>query len=789
MHHLWHTFIICIHFEEKLHPICILQYCYPTDPDIKGLPHKNSKKESASFNRTKKSLLTRIKDKVSDGTTGPTKVYNKVVMECGGILNASSCGSLPRNRKQVANAKSNSKIEQTAKDPLFSVMEECKQQQSRADPFLRMVQAAPDAMCLLANSRQLNDMARFCTDPNQCCVLGIDPTFNLGEFSVTVITYKHLQLIDRQTKKSPVLVGPKLIHQKKSMESYYFLASGIVGLCSQLNSLVAYGTDGEKAIGDAFHIQFPQAKHLLCFIHVRNRISAKLKDLGISGDYANAFITDVFGQQQGTHKFCGLVDCDSPQQFDDELLQLQEVWNSREMCVRSSTDAKFYSWFVTYQASNFKEKMLKPVRFSVGLGDIPANYTNNPNESANARIKAKVDYKKSELHVFCQEMKELVNSQTHDIESAFTMDIGPFAVSNAYSRYKQNPRIWVKETKAFRQRCINQIHKIQLLPTKAPATSMLTTSASENSLGAAQLTSNSDKDSVSQSNDNQLSSDDQKENFVQLSVSWKEAGLSEEIFGSMWKKAAHLVVDEGSITAAPGLPNARMVASSSCPQKPHVVAVLDSGKMTCDCLNYRSKSLCSHTLAVAEKSGELVRLLELYNRTNQSANLWSLARSLDAPKRPGAKPGTNTRKRSRVSNPPIKTCSSIRATQANDTESRSSHSQTQSSKPTPIQFNEQYQPSPNRVPWLVSSGSTESHYTGPSQLSYSIGSSESHYAGPQWSYSFGSPQYLPFQPYQFQPFQPRTPIQPFHQPTWQCAPMHSPVNPYNFEMYNFESPQ
>ena len=140
-------------------------------------------------------MPSKIKGHIS-GAIGPTKVYNKVIMECSGILNASSCGSLQRNRKQVTNMKSNMKIEPNVKDPLFSVMEECKQQQSRADPFLRMVQAAPDALCLLANSRQLNDMARFCTYPNQCCVLGIDPTFNLGEFSVTMITYRHLQLID-----------------------------------------------------------------------------------------------------------------------------------------------------------------------------------------------------------------------------------------------------------------------------------------------------------------------------------------------------------------------------------------------------------------------------------------------------------------------------------------------------------------------------------------------------------------------------------------------------------------
>ena len=252
----------------------------------------------------------------------------------------------------------------------------------------------------------------------------------------------------------------------------------------------------------------------------------------------------------------------------------------------------------------------------------------------------------------------------------------------------------------------------------------------------------------------------------------------------MWEKAACLVADEKSITAAPGLPNAKMVASYSCPQKPHVVTVLASEKIMCDCLNYKSRSICAHALAVAEKSGELVQLLQWYKRTNQGANLWSLARSFDAPKRPGAKPGTNTRKRSRVSQPPAETCSKLSTTRANDAQLQSSHSQVLGS----IQCNEQFHPLPTGAPWglVSSSGSTESHYIGPSYLSYSIGSSESHYAGPRWSYPFSlpqcsapqyvSPQYLPFQPYE-----------PCYQSAWHCAPMRSPVNSFN--QGNFGSTQ
>jgi len=55
--------------------------------------------------------------------------------------------------------------------------------------------------------------------------------------------------------------------------------------------------------------------------------------------------------------------------------------------------------------------MLKPLYLAIGLGDFPAEYTNNPNELANIWVKVKVDYKKSELNMFSQEMKELVDSQ------------------------------------------------------------------------------------------------------------------------------------------------------------------------------------------------------------------------------------------------------------------------------------------------------------------------------------------------------------------------------------------
>ena len=52
---------------------------------------------------------------------------------------------------------------------------------------------------------------------------------------MTVITYKHLQLIDRQTKKPPVLVGPMLIHQKKPWNHITFLHLELSAYVHSLN--------------------------------------------------------------------------------------------------------------------------------------------------------------------------------------------------------------------------------------------------------------------------------------------------------------------------------------------------------------------------------------------------------------------------------------------------------------------------------------------------------------------------------------------------------------------------
>ena len=60
-------------------------------------------------------------------------------------------------------------------------------------------------------------------------------------------------------------------------------------------------------------------------------------------------------------------------------------------------------------------------------------------------------------------MKELVDSQTRNIERAFTLDSGPFTVAPEYMHEKENPKKWVKRSNVYKERAINRIHQIRML--------------------------------------------------------------------------------------------------------------------------------------------------------------------------------------------------------------------------------------------------------------------------------------------------------------------------------------
>ena len=202
------------------------------------------------------STLQKLKSIAQDLT--PKFAVCEASSSSGGLALAPSAGALPRNRQQISNLRrrtdeAHEPLIGKRKDPLFAVMSMCKESEGKgtAEHFVRIVTGAPEPMTVLCFDWSLNDLERFCTG-EQHTVLSVDPTFNLGDFDVTVTTYRHLMLTN-MSGNHPVMMGPLVIHQCKKFNTYHFFASLLVGLRPALSLRNRWQASVIKCISNGVH--------------------------------------------------------------------------------------------------------------------------------------------------------------------------------------------------------------------------------------------------------------------------------------------------------------------------------------------------------------------------------------------------------------------------------------------------------------------------------------------------------------------------------------------------------
>ena len=144
-------------------------------------------------------LSTKLKIKEECVAHGPKSTIADVSAKAGGVLKASAPGQLPRNEKQISNFKAKLAVQSRASafphlsldaaaDDLFIVMQQAYTEDA-SKKFVRALNAPPKPAVVVATEHQLQDLARFCTSSFEFSILTADPTFCLGEFDVTLITF------------------------------------------------------------------------------------------------------------------------------------------------------------------------------------------------------------------------------------------------------------------------------------------------------------------------------------------------------------------------------------------------------------------------------------------------------------------------------------------------------------------------------------------------------------------------------------------------------------------------
>ena len=575
-----------------------VQYSFSSKPHpILQKPHGNSK-SSKPFVRTTPSTLQKLKE-CRRANQLPKQAVSAVTKEKGGIVNARTIGDIPRNRRQVYNIKRNQGEDG---DALLSVMAMCKQSMDKdEEPFVRIVTSAPEPMCVMCTDYQLNDIQRFCTDPACFVPLSVDPTFNLGDFSVTVTSFRNLLLKNQTTGKHPVMIGPMLVHRRKLFSSYHFFASSLVSLKPSLCDLKAFGTDGEECLYNAFGTQFSHACHVRCFLHFRDNCKAKLQEMKVSNDGVVDIIQDVLGSFLKGRP--GLVDARTSEELNSQLLCLKSKWDG--------IAPGFHDWFVKHKLQAIESSMMAPIRQTAGLGNPPEPFYTNEIESINRVLKQKSGYKSSEWPVFCKLAKELVEDQKSELEKA-VLSIGEYRFCEEFKHLEVPIGKWSSMTKAQRTKHLQRIAGLSTHDAKLR-------SASKSTLLQTPVITNSNK----------------VFSLCGQTFVADKCSLASDVLQCMFDKAEKLVKGTNSICPSPGSVNAKLVESKSG-SRPHFVTVNAQKRYLCDsdCAMWKCSKLCSHTIACAYIDGHLQSFLNLSAST---PNLYELSKS-GTTKNAGKKP-------------------------------------------------------------------------------------------------------------------------------------------------------
>ena len=120
----------------------------------------------------------------------------------------------------------------------------------------------------------------------------------------------------------------------------------------------------------------PLAHHLLCDLHMKDNIRAKLTKTNLNTLQVNEVVEDIFGKKIGEVVEPGLVDSLNPEDYDKMAEELFVKWN--EIYVDSMKE--FILYFKSKKSQLIKNYMTAEIRSLVGLGYPPKPYTQNANE-------------------------------------------------------------------------------------------------------------------------------------------------------------------------------------------------------------------------------------------------------------------------------------------------------------------------------------------------------------------------------------------------------------------------
>ena len=317
------------------------------------------------------------------------------------------------------------------------------------------------------------------------------------------------------------------------------------------------------------------------------------------------FVEEVFGNVDGDGVYrAGLLDAESPEEFDAKLESLREEWKER-----GDHTEKVFKW-MEVRAEMMKTRVIASVRRAARLppitkdSDIPSHFLTNDAECNNSRLKSVKKHTQSCFSGTIEAVRSLVDTENEEFSQAVV------GVSEDYELREEFEKFVVPD---FLSRSKDERPSYIEKLTKA---TMAELHAAEGPQSFGWIASNESEQNECNTDmlDCEMSSLDLLKEDPRLE------SISSSVREAMIEKA-QLLLDNKSVWRGPPTADGNpsfSVASVSQGRPNYVVVDNNTGKVECECANWKSLKICSHALAVAEREDTLHGYLDFYSKQPMS---------------------------------------------------------------------------------------------------------------------------------------------------------------------------
>lgn len=303
--------------------------------------------------------------------------------------------------------------------------------------------------------QQIYDLVRFCVISDS--LMFVDTTFNLGKFYVTVIAYNDLSLYKRGTNHHLIMIGPIMVHTRKTKEIYHHFASSINQFFLLNSELFPESnlnvkniiTDDDSALHGAFKLVFKESNFVLCCNHMKKDIKRILGHFAIDENEKQEVLFSIFGNKLDRQD--ALIYADSYDDYKEKLKPLLHKWQDY-LCRTKPVNQTFKDWFAKHKLKKIYENIIKPNLDSLEKTYWTTNYIKSLNQAIKELKDSRRKYTFSRIHSFFEEHSSYIVNQS----SLALRNAGNFELAREVAKLTIRNETWLALRADIQRKRINK---------------------------------------------------------------------------------------------------------------------------------------------------------------------------------------------------------------------------------------------------------------------------------------------------------------------------------------------